>query len=528
MSFLRRILMNFLRPLRALLRPPKRMPSFGGRLLSLSLPGRVALLSAFLLLICAVTVYVFARFQPGRSADAAFQRGDMLIAAVLIVVIPCVLYYVVKLLLEGNVSHYPDIEDAWDAGIDALADEGLDIADTPLFLILGSSGTDQEQALMEAARVKPIVDNVPSDPRAPLHWHANEDGIYLFLTDTSCLSRIAGLARQATARGAPGGPPTLPAEGEKEPTGTVVTRVPRALASAVAASVSLPMKTVAAMFRSLVVRSEVSAGPVDKRTYISLSSKDWKEMSQQLEHVCGLIHRSRRPICPINGALTLLPYPLLRREIAEKNLVERAVESDLTTVHERLQIRCPVTALVVGMEEEPGFFELVRRMGRDKAAGRLGQRFSIGNPPTGDRLKAVSTHACGLFEDWVYKLFREKQESTQVGNRKLFSLLCGVRHHVQSRLASVLGRGYAVNPSNDAQATNALFFSGCYFAAAGKTEDRQAFIQGVFRKLADEQDELEWTDEAVRRDDRYRTLSSVVWAVDAALVLGLILLWQFG
>ena len=163
--------------------------------------------------------------------------------------------------------------------------------------------------------------------------------------------------------------------------------------------------------------------------------------------------------------------------------MQRALQKDLATVLDKLKVRCPVTAMVVGLEEESGFRELVRRVGRARAVGqRFGKGFSIGNPPLPERLEALAAHACGAFEDWVYTLFREKDALSKPGNTKLFGLLCKIRRNVQSRLANILVAGFAAGEAAGRPAENFLF-SGCYFAATGDTEDRQAFVQGVFDKL---------------------------------------------
>ena len=74
-----------------------------------------------------------------------------------------------------------------------------------------------------------------------------------------------------------------------------------------------------------------------------------------------------------------------------------------------LELQCPVTALVVGMEEESGFRELVRRVGRERAGvQRFGQRYDLRSIATAEEMNALCAHVCGAFEDWVYTLFREQ------------------------------------------------------------------------------------------------------------------------
>jgi hypothetical protein len=64
-----------------------------------------------------------------------------------------------------------------------------------------------------------------------------------------------------------------------------------------------------------------------------------------------------------------------------------------------------------------------------------------------------------------------------------------------------------------------MLFSGCYFAATGETEDRQAFVRSVFDKLPSEQEELEWTDEALEWDARCQVWANLGFAANAILAL---------
>ena len=107
----------------------------------------------------------------------------------------------------------------------------------------------------------------------------------------------------------------------------------------------------------------------------------------------------------------------------------------------------------------------------------------------------------GRFEDWVYNLFREPGSLSRPGNRHLFSLLCQVRSLLQVRLANLLARSFGFDKTSRSEATPFLF-CGCYFAAVGDTNDRQAFIKGVIDKLIAEQEHVEWTSDKLRIDRR--------------------------
>ncbi len=121
---------------------------------------------------------------------------------------------------------------------------------------------------------------------------------------------------------------------------------------------------------SVIARVESDAGgagPTQKKP-ILLPPADGNVQERRLEYVCQLIRHARRPVCPVNGVLTLLPFGLIARGPREGVELQKALQRDLNTTRHSLKVRCPATAAVVGMEEESGFQELVRRVGRDRAA----------------------------------------------------------------------------------------------------------------------------------------------------------------
>jgi hypothetical protein len=193
-------------------------------------------------------------------------------------------------------------------------------------------------------------------------------------------------------------------------------------------------------------------------------------------------------------------------------------------------LRFPVTALVVGLEEESGFRELVRRVGEERAkAQRFGKGYDIWNPPTPEQLNALCIHACGSFEDWTYTLFRDKQSlavESKRGNNKLYALLCKIRRNVQDRLTNILVAAYAHEPDEEG-APDAVLFGGCYFAASGDQPGRQAFIKGVFDKLVDQQEDLEWTAAARLEDERSKQWAQIGFGIDFLLVLGLAAMFTY-
>jgi hypothetical protein len=533
MYFLRRLLETVTAPLRLLLYSPGRIFSPVGRLMGVSLPARVAILTWVFLLVSVITAFLGFYLTRDRVAWEYWLNPLRVVTIVaLLFLIPVVVYYLLKMWLEGEESLFPDIDYAWKAGLEELRRHDLNLMDVPIFLVLGSDGEVAEKSLFDASRLSLRVREVPGGPAA-LHWYANPDGIYLVCTDTSCLSKLAAVARSAQEQEKSGAVPATspgPAGGIR---GTIVAGDPlrSSDAPAVADSGAPESPEGGGLPPGADIRGTMQVGgggletpevaAAAQKRPVTLAAGEANELERRLEYVCKLLRRVRQPLCPINGMLTLLPYGLIKRGPREGVEVQRALQRDMRTVRQSLKLRFPVTALVTGMEEESGFRELVRRVGRDRAAGqRFGRGFSLWTPPLPERLEALCAHSCGAFEDWAYALFRERGSLSKPGNTRLYALLCQIRRNVRKRLANILVAGYGHDPDPQPEGPPGLF-GGCYFAATGESEDRQAFVKGVFDKLPDQQHELEWADEALIDDDRFQRLALGGLALDCLLLLAL-------
>ena len=521
MSFFNRCISALTRPLRALLSPAKLFAPLG-RLARISLPAKVAIL-LFIFLIIGVTFAIVANYlhTPTRAEFSLWNKYWLGIA-ILVLVIPVVVYYALRLWLEGEVSPYPDIDRAWKAGLAELHQQGIDLSQTPLFLVLGSAGEEQENALLTASRLSLNVVGIPHGPN-PLHWYANPDAVYLILTQAGCLSRLAGEAKskldEQKLRGEPAGPPspagrvggTMIMDGQQ--------RMPPPSAGPVVGGAADLRGTMDISAMAGAEDGLDSGGEITVKRVVKLESQEAAEQDRRLQYLCRLVRRERQPLCPINGLVTLLPFGLIQRSAAEAIEVQRALKRDLASLLNVLALRCPTMALVVGMEEEVGFRELVDRVGPERAAGnRFGKGYSVSNPPLAERMEALCIHACGAFEDWVYFLFREKGALAQPGNTRLYSLLVKIRRNFQKRLADILAGGFGIDDEQGSQ-SEAFFFGGCYFAAVGNTEDRQAFVKSVFDKLPDQQEELQWTEAAIRQNQKVQQIANIVLALGTAILI---------
>lgn len=656
------------------------------RIWRLSVPTKAAGLSAIALLLVVILAWTAFLADPDSVPwRHAMTPGRILAVIVLVILIPLVVYRGLKLWLEGDTSRFPDLDFAWRAGLTALERNGLDITSVPVFLVLGSSGERQEQALFNSAGLALRVRAVPEGP-APLHWYANPEAIFICCSEASWTSGLAAyeatrpLADMAAilsnlessaapaapppaqaafgypGQGAlPGGmptgaapsgpaavaapmnlpPPNLPAPnsapqrsvlpapgpagGSEDIRGTIMlgqyaanlasqspaaspqAAAPQAVAPQYAApqygpppapqyaapQYSAPQYAAggqsaqdsASLKGTMMLQSPLQmtphppaaapqyaapqyaapapqyavqqyappqyAAPAAVPAYAPppaappsytprqsqgavLSPQESAEHLEKLQHVCRLLRRARSPLCSINGILALLPMPAIQGSIREAEELQRAVKSDLRTIDRTLELRCPVTALVVGMEQEAGFRELVRRVGRERAAvQRFGQRYDLRSVATADEMYSLCAHVCGAFEDWVYTLFREQGALSRPGNMQLYGLLCKVQLSVKNRLAEILAGGFGYDPQTTSEPP--VLFSGCYFAAIGESEDRQAFAKGVFNKLIEEQEQVEWTPRALAANRRYLWLAYTGLILDVALVaaIGAMIAWRW-
>jgi hypothetical protein len=149
---------------------------------------------------------------------------------------------------------------------------------------------------------------------------------------------------------------------------------------------------------------------------------------------------------------------------------------------------------------------------------RIGKRFEPWNPATRDRLEALAIHAFSTLEDNVYERFKEPDGYNKPGNGKMYGLVCRTRTWFLDALKEFLASAFA--PQEGAADERPMLFAGCYFAATGEIERMHGFLKGVLAdKLLETQDDLQWTDEALREDAALEAWARAGMIVSVLLVL---------
>jgi hypothetical protein len=181
-----------------------------------------------------------------------------------------------------------------------------------------------------------------------------------------------------------------------------------------------------------------------------------------------------------------------------------------------------VISLVGGLEHEAGFGELIRRVGTGPALEqRIGMRFEPWNPATRERLEALAIHACDRIEGNVYDLYKMHDGYNKPGNGKLYNLLCRTRTGFSDLLKTYLGGAFAQQDPDE----RPMLFAGCYFAATGEIERLQGFLKAVLAdRMLENQDDLQWTDEALRQDQAREAWARVGMVAAGLLVITTVVL----
>ncbi len=506
-----------------------------------SLPMRIALMTFLFLLIVITTAVVSFTFSD--AANKVFWQW--LVAALLVIVIPIIVYYLVKISMSKEESRFPDIDRVWEMGLDECAKQGIYINNVPLFLVQGARDHRQASQLMRASQI-PFAVTTPTQEDSDIVFFANSEAIFLYISGCSCISRLSSAPSGPVAAAMPG-PSSQPANF----TGTIDASMfdgggasaPQPAAGAADIGQTLtdnsmfppsapPMQPAAEGIGGTMLLPEGgNAGgfvPVASQSGASmpapqLTSQDIAERNQKLRYVCGLIKTARQSLCPINGLLTLLPFELIENAAAP---LQTAAQKDSAILREELMVRCPNTVLVTQMDKEEGFQELINRVGEERTRDfRFGKGCELWNAPEGARLDAIAAHSVGAFEDWIYMLFQKENALEHRFNSRLFMLLCRVRGRFAENLRAVLSRGFGFDPGTEGNlAYEQFLFGGCYFAASGADPSRQAFVKSVLLKSMQQEGEVEWAPAARQRDAQFHLAANLFLLLGAASFLAIVLM----
>lgn len=254
-------------------------------------------------------------------------------------------YWFFRLLTDPRDGSHPDIDDAWAEGLKALDAAGIDPTEVPLFVVIGKPRTDLAD-FFAATRLPFAVRAEPRALDAPVQVYATRDAVFVVCPGASVLCRLADILVSQTKAATPAPRPAgfdlldspqrpldvLPGDAE------VV--VPEAGGTQVEALGEwLPRPGV----------TDVPAVPTDEAA----------RLAGRLKYLCRLIAERRRPFCPANGIVWLIPVAGTASEaIADRTAA--ACRADLLAAEAGPQVHCPAAAVVCDAQDLPGFRDLLR------------------------------------------------------------------------------------------------------------------------------------------------------------------------
>ncbi len=426
---------------------------------------------------------------------------------------------------DADIDEFPDITDAFRDGMDRLSTKGVRLIDLPLYMILGRSRAGEE-ALFQAGQVAVEVFG-PARGEPPVRLWATRDAIFVTAPGASALGKYADLLQHGPGddvgnSGSDAAKKTL-GLGDDESLDATVQEINALRATARTRELTVEEK---ARMRELATTAQHKP----KAGKVALTADLAKEASQRLRYLCKLIGRERRPFCPVNGLIALLPWEALEGDDPVKSAA-LAARTDLASARNGLRQCAPALGLVCDLEEARGFSEFRGAFSAENLAARIGQRFPlVPDQPINEQPMLYESGANWLgerlFPGRVYQALQlDLRDARSLVARNLFHLFRQVQERLP-RLGRLLRTGLPLPTGGPDGLDGPLLFAGCYLAGTGREPNHQAFTPGVFERLMENQGVVAWTPGALDDDVRYRRSANIgIIVVSVAAVALLAAMW---
>lgn len=374
-------------------------------------------------------------------------------------------YWLWRLLRPGAApSRFPDIDEAWAGILTALDRAGLDLTRVPLFLVLGRPRSGTEPMFRASGQVlNPMGPTDPDGVRA----FAGPAGVFLLAPDCSLTGGLAAWADRLPDISPDDGPapttPSIPGHPAGSSIPSLLAPPPEPVDEAAATEPPLP--------------------PLTK------NPAELDRLAARFRHLCGLIVKTRRPYCPVNGVLALVPEACTRTDDTA-GLASLLVGRDLRLAAESLEVRCPVVGVVCDMEHLPGFTELVHSLPADRRGQRFGRRLPYAPRLTpAERREVVADSVRWVCRELVprltYRVATGPGVAAEAGeNLVLLSAALLRRQELLARLFGSVFGSEEVGP---------VWAGGCYLAGTGRGTDQAGFLADIFSQLVEGQSLVAWT-----------------------------------
>ncbi len=435
---------------------------------------------------------------------------------------------------------------AWEGGLRWLESRGINLAETPVVVVLGPADDDEVRDLLAAGGYR-FKSFRPTD--GLLTWHltqprrvAGGNLLFLSLTETSSVSQIAAQVRDSR-RGYDETSlkrwvPPIPDSSDRIPNSSVET-ADLELADPASSDFSSELN---ALLERSGEDSEAGSGDSGFPMPPRWNAADAAGPASQMRELGRLLRESRHPGLAANGLLLTMPIRGLSGPTqVNAGPLPHALRFDMEALSDGLETCLPVTTLILGMEDYPGFDVLVERMEcageqRNKPtvsmsteldqllkAGEV-RKYRFGKAAdsrwlaTRELIEAVVEQACRRFEERSLSLTLDGEwRRKSVPNRRLVILSCLMRSRIRPQLTEVLQAGLCSSSPGEGGSDRARL-GGVYFGSVGPIP---AFIRSVMMRVEEQLELSGWSQQAIKSEAR--TQRQVGWLVSLNLVLALLL-----
>jgi len=443
--------------------------------MAMSLASRIAwATAAFLIFFVLLTLcaLLLAGGTGWTTLQAWWSPGKGLAVIVLVIVVSVLVYYAARLWLQRENSRFPDIDAAWNAALVEMERQQIDLRNSPLFLVLGCDGQEQERAIIGEAPVQFLVTASPAGS-APLHTHAGHDGVFICLSSIGQSCLLADMLRSMLATS----------------------------------------RSTAALSNAPLLPLTAGAG------LGGLSSAQRGEATDRLTAICEQIRVRRSPLAPINGILSLVPFSPENDALTLCTMMGQAICEDVVAITKSFGLRVPLTVAFTDLDKLDGFPELIKQLPAAERLKPVGQSFPPSLSASADQLATLSAVTCGRLTELIAgKLGGTGSANQLLANRKFIALVARLRLTLIERIKAVLDN--ALNFS--APGAGSPMLSGCYVMATDTMADRRAFVRGMFDRMLAVQAELDWTPAKVSADTWSHRTAGFLKLLNIGLVLAFI------
>ncbi|WP_197528589.1 type VI secretion protein IcmF/TssM N-terminal domain-containing protein [Aeoliella mucimassa] len=430
-------------------------------------------------------------------------------------------------------SPYPEIQQAWQAGLTGLESAGIKLSDRQVVFMVGSTpSTDND--ILASLEVDAVYGPRPLAATAPVRILADEKAVYISAPGVSALSAQA--ERWCELRHAKLHAVAKPTNtNSKQKQGTLEQGMPITLRAPalVTAGVATPAESGDVTLQSVSASEHAASLPQDETLEdlsirsmskavsdpeeensvcdSAIAASECESMRTKFAYLVSLIGEARSGQVPFDGVAIFLPGESLDSP-SRADLTLRLACGDLNTLSESSGATAPIVCAFTDVDDVEGCGELLNQLPKNRQQLLLGCDIAMDDATSGDskgvaeqmgQISSLLTPAICL------RLFKSAKSQVNT-NRQLFAFQHAIarkRENLSKIVASLASRTKQPWP-----------VAGGYLVATGHFHPEVRGFGGcVMQRLLDLPGRAQWTSDAVSLNRSNLCWAKCLWGVAIAL-----------